>query len=564
MNKIDKLSEEDIITYQQLYNFYVLEGHTQKECCEYFNTNHHVISKLVKKWHLIGELNQRKQDHLVRNKEWVPPLELEDIERVYMNTSISGKDAAKMLGTSFSTFRRCLTYYNLHKDPQLIRQNIQEVWNKKYQNGHPLRDLTVQEKVQNTCQKKYGVTNVFQDPAIQEQIKRTLIEKYGVDNPLKSSEIQNKIKQNNMIKYGVEHLAQIQIQHYEIWNSINNMQQWLLEHKNNKLNLFDVANYFNVDYTSAVRKIKQFNLEEYVVWDLPRSHYEDEIIQILQENFHVQNIEKNKRGLLPSGREIDIYLPDYKLGIEFNGEYWHCDIQEKFQDHNGRSVYHQQKSLEAEAQGIFLFHIFEHEWSEDWISKNPKFMNMRSNIINRLQSILVQVQKKIPARKCEIKEISIKTKNEFLNKNHIQGADRAGSYSLGLFYHNQLVSCMCFGHSKYDKYDYELTRFANLHNTIIQGGASKLFKYFVKHKMKTNENIVSYNDITKTKGDLYKILGFECVSINNPNYWWVNLDTYDVRSRYQEQEAGETERMHANGYYRISDCGTKTWLYTKK
>ena len=57
---------------------------------------------------------------------------------------------------------------------------------------------------------------------------------------------------------------------------------------------------------------------------------------------------------------------------------------------------------------------------------------------------------------------------------------------------------------------------------------------------------------------------FECASINEPNYWWVNFDTMDIRSRYQEQEAGEVERMHSQGYHRICDCGTKTWVYTKK
>ena len=82
--------------------------------------------------------------------------------------------------------------------------------------------------------------------------------------------------------------------------------------------------------------------------------------------------------------------------------------------------------------------------------------------------------------------------------------------------------------------------------------------------MKVGEKVVSYNDITKTKGDIYKILGFECASINEPNYWWVNFDTMDIRSRYQEQEAGEVERMHSQGYHRICDCGTRTWVYTKK
>ena len=123
---------------------------------------------------------------------------------------------------------------------------------------------------------------------------------------------------------------------------------------------------------------------------------------------------------------------------------------------------------------------------------------------------------------------------------------------------------MCFGHSKYKKYSWELTRLASLKNIVVQGGASKLFNYFVQNKMQTGENVVSYNDITKTKGNIYQILGFTCISVNAPNYWWVNIKKKEVRTRYQEQAAGEVQRMHDAGYIRICDCGTKTWVYTKK
>ena len=555
MENINKPSKEDIIKYEELYEYYIIENHQQKECCIRFGINLYELNKILKEYKIIK--------HPSRLKEWAPPLSYKQIEEVYLNSVISGKEAAKILGVSFSTFRRCIVYYDLHKDKELVQKSINNAWNQKYQNGHPLRDKKTQKKIKETCKRKYGVDCVFQNKEVKEKIKETLVTKYGVDNPLKSSEIKEKIKKINLFKYGVEHPAQTQIQHYDVWSSYKKLSSWL-QSFNKKQNLFNIAQYFNVDYSSAVRKIKIMKLEKLVIWNLPRSHYEDEIVEILHKEFHIINIELNKRGLLPSGKEIDIYLPDYKVGIEFNGEYWHCDLHEKFQDHSGRSHYHQDKSLEAERQGIFLFHIFEHEWDEMWTTKNSKFQNSHENIINRLGNILTQIKNHIPARKCEIREITKAQKKDFLNKNHIQGNEHTGSYALGLFYEDQLVSCMCFGHSKFSRYNYELTRFATIHDAVVQGGASKLFKYFIDKKMNEGEKVVSYNDITKTKGDIYKILGFECVSINEPNYWWVNFDTMDIRSRYQEQEAGEVERMHSQGYHRICDCGTRTWVYTKK
>ena len=51
--------------------------------------------------------------------------------------------------------------------------------------------------------------------------------------------------------------------------------------------------------------------------------------------------------ILPDGKEIDIYLPDEKVGIEYNGLYWHS---EKFKDIN----YHYDKYKFFKDNGINL------------------------------------------------------------------------------------------------------------------------------------------------------------------------------------------------------------------
>ena len=42
----------------------------------------------------------------------------------------------------------------------------------------------------------------------------------------------------------------------------------------------------------------------------------------------------------------------------------------------------------AESKGIFLFQIFEHEWSERFASKNDRFWIVKENIKNRIRTIL--------------------------------------------------------------------------------------------------------------------------------------------------------------------------------
>jgi len=66
------------------------------------------------------------------------------------------------------------------------------------------------------------------------------------------------------------------------------------------------------------------------------------------------NLKSNDRTIL-DGLELDIYLPEYKLGIEFNGLYWHSEL---FKNKD----YHLNKTLECKKRNIELLHIFEDDW----------------------------------------------------------------------------------------------------------------------------------------------------------------------------------------------------------
>jgi very-short-patch-repair endonuclease len=126
--------------------------------------------------------------------------------------------------------------------------------------------------------------------------------------------------------------------------------------------------------------------------------------------------------------ELDFYLQDFDIAIEFNGYPYHT---EKYKDKN----YHLNKTLLCNKKGIQLIHIF-----YDELENKPLI------IFNRLKSILKKETKRIYARKCDIKEITHKEAKEFCEKYHLQGYTNS-SVKLGLYYKNELVSLMTF--SKY-------------------------------------------------------------------------------------------------------------------
>lgn len=450
------------------------------------------------------------------------------LEEQYLIKNIPSPDLSKELGIGTWLLSKICSHYGIKKDftqrYEIIRQKTQE---------------------------KYGVVSTLQLEDVKQKSKDTLLTKYGTTNVMELPEIRLKQQQTCLEKYKVTSYNKIHIQHLDIWEDDQKFIEFINNYSVNMGYKPTVANlciFFNVDKKSILNKIHLFNLEDVVQLYYSRSHYEDEIIEFLH-SLGLDNIQSNIKSILEN-LEIDIYLPDYKIGIEFNGDYWHSDIYHE--DHNGRSTYHQDKSLLAESKGVFLFHIFEYEWN------NPQ---ERNNIKNRLRTLFAKNNIKIAARKTQVVELTKEQKKNFLNENHIQGNDHS-TKQYGLMYQDELVACMTFVHPKNQKYTWELSRFCNKHNYIIQGGASKLFKHFIA-TINEGDTVSSYNDITKTKGELYKILGFKCVSINQPNYVWINFQTGDIRTRYQEQAGGEVERMHGQGYHRVCDCGTKTWVYTK-
>lgn len=270
-----------------------------------------------------------------------------------------------------------------------------------------------------------------------------------------------------------------------------------------------------------------------------------------------ENVILNSKQILKSKQELDIFIPSHNLAFEFNGLYWHNEL-------NKEKDYHLNKTISCNEQNIRLFHIFEDEW-------NLKQDIVKSMINNILQKNVI----KIYARKCQIRLVDSKTSKEFLEENHLQG-NCYGSINIGLFFNNELVSLMVFGKSRHfvgnGKTKFELLRFCNKLNTSVVGGASKLFHHFLKEY--DPMEIVSYADKRWSHGNIYPILGFELYNESKPNYYYVignkRIYRYNLRKdvlikKYNcPQEKTEKQFCFEQKWYRIYDCGCLCYKWTKK
>lgn len=203
-------------------------------------------------------------------------------------------------------------------------------------------------------------------------------------------------------------------------------------------------------------------------------------------------------------RELDIYLPGKKLAIEFDGLFWHSDANDII-----TKAYHVGKTEACDEKGIRLIHVFEDEWIEK-----------RRIVESRLKNLLGVYDKTVFARKCEIKDVTLREAELFQNSSHIQGTVRSKA-RLGLYFENELIALMTFGKCRFDKkHEWEMLRFCCKLGYHIPGAAGKLLKHF--EKTYRPKSLVSYADRRWSTGNLYKALGFMFVRNSSPNYWYVS------------------------------------------
>ena len=466
-----------------------------------------------------------------------------------------------------------------------IKNKVEENNLSKYGVKTTLLEDNTKEKIKNTLIEKYGIESPFLSKVIKEKSKITMNDRYGVDYPLQSKEIYNKLEKTVLSKYNVKHpmlLDEIKNKVKETnlkkYGNISPMKSKVIQQKiANKYKLkYNNINILNVylktleikcdtcDEIFTISKTLFNHKNADNVKLCPRcnpptiSTKEIEMQNFIHDNYN-SIILYNDKTILPP-YELDIYLPELKLAFEYNGVYWHNEL-------NKEDNYHLNKTEECEKQGTQLIHIYE----DDWLFKQNI---IKSIILNKLGKTNI----KIYARNCEIKEIkNNQLVKEFLDENHIQG--HIGSkIKLGLFYKNELISLMTFGNRRIamgkkftNENEYKLLRFCNKLNVSVIGGASKLFKYFTNN-YKSNK-ITTYADRSISNGNLYKILGFNFIKKTKPNYYYVinkkRVHRFNFRKDILIKEGydknkTEHEIMLERKIYRIYDAGNLKFEFKKK
>jgi hypothetical protein len=449
-----------------------------------------------------------------------------------------------------------------YENPFMDSDRIKKIFNEKYGVNHPSQVKEFYEKIEKSNLEKFGYKSPLSSPIIRENYKKINLDKWGEEHYSKTDDFREKIKKTNLDKWGVEW----SLQNKEIREKIKktNLERWgvenpiLSDESRKRFKITNEPNYISYEGSGIskllcnkehIYMINNSNYSSRKKNNIPlctvcnpisdsKSIKEKELFQYIQSIYNGKIIQSYRDGL-----EIDIYLPDLKLGFEFNGLYWHSEEWKK-------KNYHLEKTNYFKEKGIKIIHI----WEDNWDYK-------RDIIESQIKNWLFLTERKIFARNCKVVEIKdSKIATNFLEENHIQGKVRS-SLKLGLYYNDELVSLMTFdnfeGRKKMENGGWNLSRFCNKLNTNVVGGSSKLLQYFIRNFKPSR--VISYADRDWSQGDLYYKLGFNKVSESKPDYKYLVDNKRVHKSRFRKSRLNtnltESQEMKKSQIQRIWDCG---------
>lgn len=471
---------------------------------------------------------------------------------------------------------------------------------KRYGTYHPSKNEEVRERIRSTNVKTYEDESVRKNLSdslrtmrsergddLTEKIKLTNLTQHGEYTTLSSAAIK-KIQATNKDRYGTTNPFAIHDDTYDL--AAVGSKRFFSNANNVKMTMRKRAKTINVRYGSLgelnrqlfdrkrderTRKLMDFGLKDKILEYLPgrvkclcstcgkeyeaspgfirdrvssklspcvscvplmsmqRSKPEIELYEWLSAYVECEH---NDRKIL-GGKEMDVYVPSCKLGIEFNGAYTHSD---RFKPVN----YHLIKTDLAESKGVRLQHV----WEDVWKTKKDVVKGMILRKLGIYEST-------INVADCHIEEIKEEDAIEFYHCNcpyEIEHSDK----HLRLTHGGDVIACL--GYSKEEGKTREVLLFVTKIGVKCDGGFMALFDEL---KRITNDDIYTMSiDRSWDDGEEPLSAGFDFVGNTDPKCWYVLNDI-----RYDETSVSTDLLTDSESdVMRVHDCGSSAWKYINR
>lgn len=317
------------------------------------------------------------------------------LETEYLVGNIDIAEVKRRLGFDLSmSSDKVFTALGIHSEFKKIQNKRRGLSAKKtniarygVSNGH---NEATKEKIKQTSLRKYGTENPWQSELIKsksrktkldrhgdagytnrDKCKETMQSRYGVDNCSQLENWDSKVKETKLQRYGnatynnstkMNQTKLSKIQKYELDNNVAVIKPFVDKYGSRCYSAIERLNipvkYYNDRFFIPTSKTKELiDYLESITKGSGKSYKEFNIANFIKSFYYGQVNLNDRKAIMP--KEIDVYLSELKLGIEYNGSYWHCVENGTPKD------LHLKKSLLCRAKGIRLIHIYEFEDFEE-------------------------------------------------------------------------------------------------------------------------------------------------------------------------------------------------------
>lgn len=271
-----------------------------------------------------------------------------------------------------------------------VREKIKETMLLKYSVEYPAQSEEIKNIIKNTNTEKYGGIG-FESEYLNEKQKQTVYDKYGTKNYSSTEDFKNKYKETCLKKYNSEHYYQSLIYKNKCNDTISNrLLNYNLKilYKNKdivKLYCNNCENEFIISYSGFISLLNKYDNSFCPhctrIIEHGKSLKEKELLEYIK-TFYIKQIDINTRNIIPP-KEIDIYLPELKIGFEFDGTFWHADPRfykpdDLIKEQTAAQIWEKDeiKNKLAESLGIKLIRIKEYDWDNYKIDIKEKIKKL--------------------------------------------------------------------------------------------------------------------------------------------------------------------------------------------
>lgn len=244
------------------------------------------------------------------------------------------------------------------------------------------------EKQKQTMMERYGAENCMQNEQVKARMAENNLEKYGYEHTFQVPEFKEKARKALLEKYGCENVlcAESPIRQVLDYSRTEDTNKKMTETKRKRNN----GKYESQETKEKRRKtcLERYGFTTYPVFlhTIHTSKKQIEISEFIKQSFPEMSVYLDIYGILKQAPELelDIWIPEIRLAIEYNGIYWHDkSAYKKDVSENTLTSKERKKDYFASLSHVTLVQI----WEDDYLKNEQEIKNSLFNLICELRQI---------------------------------------------------------------------------------------------------------------------------------------------------------------------------------